>query len=223
MKLLKCIKILRWVLILILICIILVEISEISTASKYNGIDSIDVSHTSEKTFIRIYIEDTYVMGGEKYYIFKTSETGETEFTLSETDYNKYIGEGNDAVEGYVYKLALESELLHFTNKISHISDKHLRICTDALYNLNTESTGQVPLNDTDYKYYNTDLYSISITPELMHKIKPNTIIMSELKICRYSFLGENDFTDKEITTFKEDFDSKNLKIIEYFNQELKD
>lgn len=187
----------------------------------YEDIENIDATNTTEKVIARIYIKDSYVMGGENYYIFTTSETGKKEFTLSETEYDQYIGIGNDAVEGYEYKFVLESKLLYLPYNTNYWYNRHKHTCgyvmADFTGGVNEEG---MTILAVDYSDYNTNLYGITIKPKYKYEGKNNALIMSESTMYRYSFLGEKAFTDEEIVTYKENFNDDNLQIIELFKEE---
>lgn len=172
----------------------------------YDGKESIEANCTSKKCVMRVSIEDSYTMDGENYYVLKTNETEDNKFVLSEKEYNKYIGIDNNAVEGYIYRLELKSELLFkptyklITSEYDEMTDEvdEIDLCSEE------------PIN-------------LSLTFEEANWIKENAIVTSEIAIYRYSFLGESDFTEKDIEIAKENFNADNFKIIEYFKQELKD
>ena len=81
-----------------------------SIVTEYKNTENIEVSTANSKETLRISIADTYTRDNVKYYVIETDEPEHPQFTLTETEYDKYIGV-NDIIDSQVYRLQLDSTI----------------------------------------------------------------------------------------------------------------
>ena len=97
-----------------------------------------EITTSKENAMARITIDDSYKKAGVKYYEFYTDLTYNKKFTLSEEEYDKYIGAGNDAVDSTIYSLdaktvILSTEGMSFTERLKYGSLRDLRNSVESI------------------------------------------------------------------------------------------
>lgn len=188
---------------------------------------NIKAEHTSEEEMARITIKDSYTKSNIKYYIFTTNVSGTSRFTLSEEDYDKFIGIGNDAVDCTVYSLKLQSEiseyrylgfpkgglpcsgseragydLLDLMDDTSSIVESGSGIDeilspSSSRYFIYTAYDGEG--SEVDFTTHNQE-YKIFVSS----KSSKQEQICSRMELYHYSFIGEEDFTKDEIDKYND-------------------
>ena len=186
--------------------------------------NTINVEHTSEKEMARINIEDSYTKDSVRYYVITSDVSGTAKFTLSEDDYDKYIGLENDAVDCTIYNLELQSDVCEykynplftkdlpyntytmcdFMDAVPKIIDGKMYCAADSIfwdedyYILKTsDSNGNEVCFDLNSQFYS--MHISSFPGQRRHKQ-----ISSKMELKRYSFAGEKDFSEDEICTYKD-------------------
>ena len=179
--------------IIISLLLILVTVTGCSNRS-YTMDESteVKVEHTNKTELGRIEVKESYTLKGEKYYVLNISLSNRP-ITVSEKEYEKYFGGlENDAFETEVYTMNLEMEVVEYKNSIFWSSplknaDTSYDYREDSKYICN-ESRVKIGMDDKGSGY---DRAFACIN---------NT---------RFSIFGENDFTEEEIETYKD-----NLKLM---------
>lgn len=190
-------------------------------AVSYDSMDDIMVYNTESTEIARIEIVDTYTLAGENYYIFTTDLTGSEKFTLSESEYEEIIGAGNNAVECIVYELQIESNIYSYEysvfpkHKLSDISDVAW-IVSNCGYDEAFRNFAGLKSNEPVEKAYYLPDSTILKLPNytgrdnntfylyLEDNKNDNLVsLTSHLKVYKYSFLGESNFTEEEISKYK--------------------
>ena len=198
------------------ICVVIVwnvYISSLQTVSK----DTIMINHEATEKMARITIKDEYVKNGIKYYIFTTDISGMTKFTMKESEYDEYIGLGNNAVDCTVYTLDIELPIYEYSNytffsklpdeihgsvRLAKILNNTEHISVGVQATIFSESKAYVK-NAYDTEFY-TNQYKISVQKiesswEFLHN---NRVINQEIHLKRYSFANETDFSEEEIDNY---------------------
>lgn len=181
--------------------------------NKYSSLDDLDIEVYEENVMARITITDLYTKDNIKYFIFTTNVLGERKFTLSEEEYDKFIGLNNDAVDCTIWHIKSNEDI--FQDKYKTVANGNL-----TCYNLKNHLDENIP-GLSSYFYYIGYSYPIGIESacDLEFKYSDYCIDMndyeneetvyvrSNIDICRYSFLGEKGYTDKEVQEYKEVID----------------
>lgn len=166
------------------------------------------VSETNEtKELARLKIKDTYKKDGMRYYIFRSDISEDREFILSEEEWNKYIGYGNDAVDCNVYTLTMQGNIgtikgfpnPSYTKQVYGIDDSEMTDGLDdgARINIIVEATDDRTLYKQTFDAY------------------------GRILIKRYSFVGEKDFSEKEIEEVKSQFELKAKELKFYIESKI--
>ena len=183
-----------------------------------NSRNDISVECTTNTELARITIVDDYVLAGETYYIFKTNVSGNEKFTLSESDYIKYIGEGNNAVECTIYKLSLVSDV--YSYKYNLFSDMDLYSNSDIAEILSenenisfvmTDETYAFPYikNAYNYKFEDMDSFTYAICKSDDY----TKSVISKMELYQYSFVGDDGFSNNEINEYVEIMHNTNIGV----------
>lgn len=175
------------------------------------------VEHDSIEQMARITIKDQFTKDGIKYFVFTTDVSDNKEFTMSEIEYDKYIGLGNDAVDCTIYKLNLEMPIYEYKTAIgSNLPSKYYE--ADKLWDIfdkinDVQTYGLTVANDSTIYIKNTcktnfDMYNYKV---FVHTEKSNSILIGDdctlnekMTLKRYSFIGESDFSEEEISDYCE-------------------
>ena len=183
-----------------------------------------DIERVSEQKTARISLIDTYQKQGVKYYVFKTDISGAIEFVLSEEEYDKYIGIGNDAVDCTVYKIFYKSLIFRKIDLL--IKDEYtlenflekMKMLKGIEAEKNPFDDKEISITRTNGKCFNYDEYNIFI--ENSRGLNSCHWIYSELSISKYSFMGEVDFTPKEVEEYQKTINWTDVhikRLCEYF------
>jgi hypothetical protein len=181
--------------------------------NKYSSLDDLDIEVYEENVMARIKITDSYTKDNIKYFIFTTNVSGERKFTLSEEEYDKFIGLNNDAVDCTIWHIKSNEDI--FQDKYKTVANGNL-----TCYNLKNYLDENIP-GFGSYSYYVGYSYPIGIESACDLKFKysdycidmndyeneETVYVRSNIDICRYSFLGEKGYTDKEVQEYKEVID----------------
>jgi hypothetical protein len=147
----------------------------------------IKVEHTNETKIGRIEVKDSYTLKGEKYYVLNISLSN-ISITVSEKEYEKYFGLGNDAFETNVYTVNLKMDVVKFE--------------PDLMWN-----TPLSDHNNTNYDYKEDSKYIYNKSSvEVARKDGEGSYDSATacIRNTRFSIFGENDFTEEEIETYKD-------------------
>lgn len=188
---------------------------------EYRGIEDINVEHDFNNKTARITIKDEYTKDNVKYFVFTTDISDDKKFTLSEADYDKYIGNGNDAVDCTIYSLNLNTTLLNYDGLI--IPNSALPGSSNDYQTL-WNTIDKIDNVDANYpaipsfyisSAYGTEFLCGEYAIEVPYKTKT---INEEISLCRYSFAGETDFTEEEIDEYKQIMDKVSLDYLSVVN-----
>jgi len=209
---------------LLVICVIIVCIIVIKNydgvRESYESIEDIKVSHSQKSDVAKVTIVDTYIKGGETYYELTTSVSGTELFTFSQKEYNEIFGEGNTAVDCEIYTLELNAKITNYQapifSKYNKLDMKKLTKYKDNPYGFKSvyiptasyDMYCQFSSSEKEGTYFN---YYINCYSSL----REGTTLTIEYSECRYSFLGEEDFTEEEIAYYKNNIDEINRYILE--------
>lgn len=196
-----------WILMLAMLLGILLLFMYMIMSSEKMEKPAPNIGKVSEQKTARIHLVDTYKKQGVKYYVFKTDISGTAKFVLSEEDYGKHIGIGNDAVDCTVYKLFYKSPIFQKTDlliKREYTLEKlleEMKVLQGIEVEKNPFDDKKISVIYTNGKWFDYDEYSIFMVDSRFNKCHE---IYSEFSISRYSFIGETDFTQKEVTEYQE-------------------
>lgn len=196
-----------------------------SIVTEYKNTENIEVNTANSKETLRISIADTYTRDNVKYYVIETDEPEHPQFTLTETEYDKYIGV-NDIIDSQVYRLQLDSTIC--TGKYIYMANDE---CLEqALEKFLAKHEGMIEKNDPEgYETFvsgdtswtiHTDFIEENAYFKLNSHCGKNYFSKEYLKdtnvleVKRYSFLGEKDFTEEDIKQCKELMDEMNVTIL---------
>lgn len=187
------------------------------------------MEHTSNSGVARINITDQYTKAGKKYYIFTTDKTNEIYFILSEEEYDKYIGMGNDAVDYTAYTLNFDAPIVKYSYLF--IPKNGLPVFHGSYGTALSSSDLKALITQMDATKYTFDeSYNIIFDPG-MSKYDSFYIYASEyehnkckigshLEMQRFSFLGQNDFTEDDINNYYEIMNQTNLDFLSILKKE---
>lgn len=105
----------------------------------YSGKDDMNFVHTAEKKLARVNIVDSYTKNGVKYLSFTTNVSGERRFLMTEDEYDKHFGKGNDAVDCTIWSLTEESdftkeEVEEYEKAVDKVESDIVEICRGLTY-----------------------------------------------------------------------------------------
>ena len=183
---------------------------------EYESVEDISVEHNSSNEMARITIKDEYTKDSIKYFVFTTNVSGDKKFTLSEADYDKYIGIGNNAVDCTIYNLKLNTTLLNYDGLI--IPNSALPTGSNDYQTL-WDTIDKIDNVDANYpaipSFYISSAYGTDFTYgeyQIYVPYKSKTM-NEEINLRRCSFAGESDFTEEEIDDYKQIMDKVSLTI----------
>lgn len=195
----------------------------------YQDTSDISVSHDADSKLARITIKDSYSMSGTEYYIFTTSITGDTEYTFSEEQYDAAFGLSNDAIDCQIYTLTLEAPVLQYKpnlcgkSPLNYFGSEYLPEYEPYADAALTRTPSFVLSNGVDYsgdsweRYFQKD---VSKEVSVINECPGSGSICSlscKMKLTRYSFLGEEDFTEEEIESYKEELNDLSSFVLDSF------
>ena len=194
----------------------------------YSKQEDIESVHEITETLAKITICDTYTKNNVLYYEFTTTATGSEVFTFSEDEYDALIGLNNDAIDCTTYTLTLSSPIIIYEqlsffeeNLLSMLKIDDIISYQPERFSFEKEYVYRIngPLNP---RYYNWELECLSFDKDRQYaSVTLNTasistdFLTSDFKVTRYSFLGEQDFTEDDVLFYKEQLHDMNLFIIE--------
>lgn len=196
----------------------------------YQDTSDISVHHDADSGLARITIKDSYSKAGTAYYIFTTDVTGDTEYTFSEEQYDATFGLSNDAIDCQIYTLTLEAPVLQYKPNFCRLSPLNYFGSEDLPeYGPYADATltgspsfvflynGVVNSDDYWERYFQRD---VSKEVSVINEYPGSGSIYSlscKMKLTRYSFLGEEDFTEEEIESYKEELDELSSFVLDSF------
>lgn len=209
---------------------------EYNQIASYQDCSDIVVSHETETAFARISIKDRFRRDDTDYFIFTTSITGDTEYTFSEEQYEAAFGLSNNAFDCQYYTLTLtapvvqykhgwyeDSYVVYFDLDELPVYEPYAPYFNDNLYNMDIpESLFDAASEDLSgcyqKNYYQKDVEKEVVIKKLCPKEVDSTHSLScEIKLTRYSFLGEEDFTAEEIESYKGELDDLSSFVLDSF------
>lgn len=194
----------------------------------YSGKEDMNFVHTEESKLARVNIVDSYTKNGVKYLSFTTSVSGERTFLMSEDEYDKHFGKGNDAVDCTIWSLTernvIYREKYYFYSGIKtkdvkaaiykrrEPGDMEFRTPYNHLREINVMVGNGVKFDDGDY---NIQAHFGMPWVEDMGSWKYFCSVTNDFSKQRYSFLGESDFTAEEIEEYKKAIDRVESDIVD--------
>ena len=193
----------------------------------YSGKEDFYLAHTAESKLARVNIVDSYTKNGVKYLSFTTNVSGERTFLMSEDEYDKHFGKGNDAVDCTIWSLTemnvIYREKYYFYSgiktkdvkaalyKLCEPGDMEFRTPYNHLREIKVMVGNGVKFDDGDY-----DIQAHFGEPwvEDMVSWKYFCSVADDFSKQRYSFLGESDFTTEEIEEYKKAIDRVESEIV---------
>lgn len=210
----------------ILLCVLLVAVCAFSVLIygndelyRYSDTSIIDVEHTSEFKVGKVEEIDRYTKGGIEYIEISTTATGNNVYAISEEEYDKYIGIGNDAFDCEVFYLYLLSKVFEYNHNIFGESDLE-DIDIDFLNEYAKEC-------NLDYKFTTIPelgrdkticVTSDGITIEINFTSdmdRSKDIIYTSMEQTRYAVFGKEDFSEEEIGMYIRKMDEINKFILD--------
>lgn len=194
----------------------------------YSGKEDLKFVHTAESKLARVNIVDSYTKNGVKYLSFTTSVSGERTFLMSEDEYDKHFGKGNDAVDCTIWSLTernvIYREKYYFYSgiktkdvkaaiyKLCEPGDMEFRTPYNHLREIKVMVGNGVKFDDGDY-----DIQAHFGVPWVddMMSWKYFCSVANDFSKQRYSFLGESDFTTEEIEENKKAIDKVESDIVD--------
>lgn len=183
----------------------------------YAGKEELDVKLEKENKLARIKIEDSYVKGGVKYLIFTTDVSRQRRFLMSEEEYDKHIGKGNDAVDCTIWRLTENNEVY----RAKYLGYPGID-CEDVIkgiqkIDVSWEYGGSdcVCVTSAYGKRFRCGDYCITLQCKEEGVVYYYSFAENNMKIERYSFLGETDFTEEEVEEYKTLLDKAGKDIVE--------
>lgn len=194
----------------------------------YSGKEDLNFVHTEESKLARVNIVDSYTKNGVKYLSFTTNVSGERTFLMSEDEYDKHFGKGNDAVDCTIWSLTerntIYREKYYFYSgiktkdvkaamyKLREPGDMEFRIPYNHLREIKVMVANGVKFDDGDY-----DIQAHFGVPWVddMMSWKYFCSVANDFSKQRYSFLGESDFTTEEIEEYKKAIDKVESDIVD--------
>lgn len=168
----------------------------------------------------RIEITDTYTKNDMKYYVFETDISGDDTFTLSEEEYDKYIGLGNDAVDCTVYKLTCHSDVFSYNYHFGLPNGKLHDDC-QVLWDLvsaseNIRSYGSVVFGNDYIHIYRTSGMEFNYGDCILRCTCDNdrADVTVDVEISHYSFAGDTEFAKEDIDQYKEVLNNLYLELV---------
>lgn len=198
--------------------------------SAYTDLADIKTEVDSYDKMARIEIIDTYTKAGVKYYVFTTDISQNKKFTLSEAEYDKYIGLGNNAVDCTVYNLNCYSNVFLYKYFLFPDMDLYnyqsLWDIEDRIEHVNF--SGYVNENSV-YVYTAYDLvfehgdYRITCGEDDDYREGDGRIkvVTTELDLNRYSFAGELAFSEEEINKYLQIMNDLNTEMVTQCNEAI--
>lgn len=203
-------------------CEVLVRLGYMSKeVTAYSNEDDLKIEHTKESKLARIHIVDSYTKGGEKYIVFKTDVSGWHQFTMSEQEYDKYIGLGNDAVDCTIWQLTADN-VIYEEKYIQHKGIKRKDIengigksdISDILWHHNCGENSCIVVDRAYGKRFQEGTYYIDVLCGVQKGTNYYSYIKNNLRVKRLSFLGKTDFSEDEIKEYKAALDKTGKKIV---------
>lgn len=179
----------------------------------YENKDNITTKLSERHETARINITDTYTKSGIKYYIFTTDVSRNRTFTCSEEEYDKYIGLGNNAVDCTIYTLYCASDIYkdyYFLEDIGHLEATE----NTKDYSFHSDILCSPYYIDSAYgKCFAYGDFCLDVENEEGWIIK-NSTWTTEMRIQKYSFLGDTEFSEEELEKYKDLMDKVNKSIL---------
>ena len=179
------IKIIVIIITALLTKIILKQILE-KTEFLPDSIDSLECKHTiSSSEEGKIYIKERYRKKDGSYIAFETSLTGKREFCWTEEKFDEIFGKESDRFDTEVYTISISEKILKCRScdippkDIVRILEQKDRIIND-----------------------------LELYPQIWAEISQSmgTYIVGDMIATKLSIMGESDFSNTEISKFKQDF-----------------
>lgn len=200
--------------------------------------EDIQTEITSCSQIARIHINGTYKKNDVKYYIFTTDISGDREFTLSEYEYDKYIGLDNNAVDCTVYTVSCYSDVYSLKNPpfdfiknstdLQNMLNNIVNVSCDTSYKVDNGKDvfhdfvfGSVKeykahINYADGMYFKNFIITVKRSINSSNR----TDISCQTMVSRYSFMGENEFSKEEINQYIETMENLNTEIVKYCRED---
>lgn len=202
------------------------------TESKRNDMQysASEITTSKENAMARITIDDSYKKAGVKYYEFFTDLTYNKKFILSEEEYDKYIGTGNDAVDSTIYSLdaktvILSTEEMSFTERLKYGSFRDLRNSIESidgieLYPKDPFEYAHAPTQELSISHafgqnFDRGEFTVNATFTKNSVLYEDVFISVNLNKKRYSFVGESDFSASEIAEDQDVYEKIISKVAE--------
>lgn len=194
----------------------------------YSGKEDLNFVHTKENKLARVNIVDSYTKNGVKYLSFTTSVSGERTFLMSEDEYDKHFGKGNDAVDCTIWSLTERNTIYRekycfysgiktkdvkaAMYKLRELGGMEFRIPYNHLREIKVMVANGVKFDDGDYNIQ--AVFEEPLYDDMMSERYFSSVANAFSKQ-RYSFLGESDFTAEEIEEYKKAIDRVESDIVE--------
>lgn len=210
---------------------------EYNQVYSYQDSSDIEMSHETGTEFARITVKDRFRKDDTDYYIFTTSITGDTEYTFSEEQYDAAFGLSNNAFDCRYYTLTLTAPVVQYKPNLfgkSSVSSLEFELSNLPVYEPyipyfddainNTDTSGSIfsaaidRPDNYEEKFFQRDAGKEVVIKKSAPKGYGSTHSLScEIKLTRYSFLGEEDFTEEEIASYKEELDDLSHFVMDSF------